>query len=141
MNRIKKKWDNLINRLKERLRHTTGTGGGPPVTLTTNDQIVERILGVDNPALKRVPGSIAAASQLQLPKRAASPSVSKRTKEYREALEVEVLELTKEKFMLERAQLKKTLVSSACQTATEGTTVSTQTVMTINAAGESFYLY
>ena len=58
VNQLQKKWNNVQNRVKEKLRSARKTGGGPPAILTGNDLLAQKILGESNPKLVRVPGGM-----------------------------------------------------------------------------------
>lgn len=48
---LSKKWSNLQERLKNKLRQRNQTGGGTSADLNTRDQITLRILGETNPVV------------------------------------------------------------------------------------------
>ena len=54
---LSKKWSNLQERLKSKLRQRNLTGGGTSADLNTRDEITHRILGDVNPMLVMVSGA------------------------------------------------------------------------------------
>ena len=62
---LQKKWNNLQNRLKDRLKDSKNTGGGPPKKLSANDLLAWRIMGKTNPKLAMVPGAMENAADLE----------------------------------------------------------------------------
>ena len=55
---LQKKWNNIQNRVKERIRDTRRTGGGPVKPLTNeNDATCLRIIGESNPKMTKIPGA------------------------------------------------------------------------------------
>ena len=55
---LQKRWSNIQSRLKEKLKYSRGTGGGPPQLLSNNDSVAHDIIGANSPKLSRVPGAI-----------------------------------------------------------------------------------
>ena len=54
---LQKKWSNLQERVKNKLRQRNQTGGGTSADLNTRDDITIRIIGEANPVLNMVPGA------------------------------------------------------------------------------------
>ena len=54
---LQKKWNNIQSRLKEKMRSSQQTGGGPAVIFSENDALAQKILGEGNLKLVRVPGA------------------------------------------------------------------------------------
>ena len=54
---LNKKWSNLQERVKSKLRQRNLTGGGISADLNTRDDITMRIIGETNPILNMVPGA------------------------------------------------------------------------------------
>ena len=54
---LTKKWSNLQERLKNKLKQRNMTGGGTSAELNTGDEITHRILGETNPIVNMVPGA------------------------------------------------------------------------------------
>ena len=55
---LQKKWNNVQQRLKERLKDVKKTGGGPSKELSENDRLVWRVLGEQNPKITKVVGAM-----------------------------------------------------------------------------------
>ena len=56
---LTKKWKNAQGALKTKINHSKITGGGEAAKpLNSVDQVVQRILGENNPVLNRIPGSL-----------------------------------------------------------------------------------
>ena len=53
-----KRWSNIQNRVKDKIRDGKGTGGGPPKTLSEADNLCVKILGNENPKIAKIPGAI-----------------------------------------------------------------------------------
>lgn len=64
-NQLQKKWSNIATRVKEKLKHPAGTGGGIPKKMSNNDLTYLRIVGEDNPKLTMMKGAIANTTALQ----------------------------------------------------------------------------
>lgn len=54
---LQKKWSNLQERVKNKLRQRNMTGGGTSADLNTRDEITIRIIGETNPVLNMIPGA------------------------------------------------------------------------------------
>ena len=54
---LQKKWSNLQERLKTKIRQRNATGGGTSANLNSRDEITHRILGECNPTLTMIPGA------------------------------------------------------------------------------------
>lgn len=159
---LKIKWNNIQGRVKDKTKSAKGTGGGPSVTLSSNDKLAIKILGEDNPKLCKVPGGMEnttrinstifensgssddpdpmsntiPASSLNTPRRTTfqmkentnpviessplEPQPKRQKRNIYEDLQIEVMELEREKLKLEIQVLRKKLVDTA--------TKSTQTV-------------
>ena len=122
IHQLQKKWQNIQQRIKDKQKTGKQTGGGPPVGLSTNDELAVKIIGECNPKLVMIPAALENGRKLQNDDEEEESKIPVSTKKLKQKsakkrelpsdgqqideLHREVLLLQKEKLILQIERLK-----------------------------------